>query len=149
MTKRPIGLSAEQVSAVRTLTGTPVGADPTPWVDANLPKTPDPITGGAVNAEGFTTLWFDVEFAGGAGGSGNSIGLALLVRDEGAPDGQRWKHLLVGGAPQLVTLTGTGFVEAIVDGRLVFPCLVSVVGAPTGVTILAMPGTRVNGPPVD
>jgi hypothetical protein len=56
---------------------------------------------------------------------------------------------LVGGAPQILTLTGAGFVEAIVDGRLVFPCLVAVQGAPTGVTILAMPGARVNGPPLD
>jgi hypothetical protein len=143
---RPVGLSATHVSAVRIVTGAPVAPDPTPWIDAALPPVPDPQTGGAVDATGYATLWFDVEFTGG---SGNSVGLALLVRDDGAPDGQRWKHLLVGGAPQLLTLTGAGFVEGIVDGRLVFPCLVSVQGAPTGVTILAMPGTHVSGPPLD
>ena len=146
MSTRPIGLSSSQVSAVRTVTGSPVEPDATPWLDATLPKKPDPITGGAVDATGFATLWFDVEFTGG---SGNSVGLALLVRDEGAVDGQRWKPLLVGGTPQIVTLTGAGFVKAVVDGRLVFPCLMSVVGAPTGVTVLAMPGARVNGAPVD
>jgi hypothetical protein len=141
---RPIGLSATQVSAVRILSGPAVGPDPTPWTDTILPKAPDPATGGAVDATGFETLWFDVEFTGG---SGNSASLAILVRDEGAADGRRWKHLLVGGVKQILKLDGTGFVEARVEGRRIFPCLVEVQGAPTGLTILAMPGTRMPGPP--
>ncbi len=146
MSNRPIGLSERQVSAVRTVTGTPVGPDPTPWIDAALPKAPDPTTGGAVDATGFATVWFDVEFVGG---SGTSVEVALLVRDDGAPDGQRWKQLLLGGVPQVLTLTGAGFVQAVVDGRLIFPCLITVQGAPAGVTILAMPGIRMSGMPSD
>ncbi len=146
MSTRPVGLSTSQVSAVRMVTGAPVAADPTSWTDAVFPKVPDPILGGAMDATGFASVWFDVEFTGG---SGNAVGLALLVRDDGAPDGQRWKHLLVGGAPQVLALTGAGFVEGQVDGRLIFPCLMTVQGAPTEVTILAMPGKRVAGPLAD
>jgi hypothetical protein len=126
---------------VRILSGVPVAPDPTPWTDVVLPPTPDPAKGGAIDARGFETVWFDVEFTGG---SGNAVSLALVVRDEGAPDGQRWKHLLLGGAPQILKLDGTGFVEARVEGRVVFPCLVAVQGGPSVVTILAIPGARMR-----
>jgi hypothetical protein len=146
MSSRPIGLSTAQVSAARVVSGAPVGADPALWTDANLPPAPDPKSGGAIDTQGCETIWLGVETSGGTAGS---VTITPLVRDGGAPDGQRWKPLLLGGVPQSATLSGAGLVEVRVDGRVIFPCLTAVAGAPTSVTILAMPGRRMPGAAAD
>jgi hypothetical protein len=146
MSSRPIGLSTAQVSAARVVAGAPVAADPSAWTDANLPPAADPKAGGAIDTQGHETIWLGVETSGGTAGS---VTVTPLVRDAGAPDGQRWKPLLLNGVAQSVTLTGAGFVEVRVDGRVIFPCLTAVAGAPTAVTILAMPGRRMGGADAD
>ena len=145
-TTRPIGLSPEHVAAVRTVSGSPVTTDAAPYADAHCPPIPDPTTGGAIDTTGFATIWLGVEVTGGGG---ITVTILPLVRDDGAPDGSRWKSLIVNGAALQITPPLAGFVEVRVDGRLVFPVLASIEGAPTGVTLLAFPGTRLGGSSVD
>jgi hypothetical protein len=127
MSTRPVGLSNNHVAAVRTVTGSPVAADAEPYVDASFPPSPDPTTGGAINAAGFATVWVGLEFVGG---NSPSATIMPLVRDDGAPDGARWKNLSVGG-------------------RVIFPVLSAVAGTPTQVTVLAFPGRVLGGVSVD
>lgn len=136
---RPVGLSLTLVSAARTITGSP-SADSTSLTDENFPPVPDNILGGALNAFGFSTVLFGVEFTGG---SAPTIEIELLFRDaNAASDGNRWKRVL----PNVpITLDGTGLVEFSTYGTLLFPRLVAVTGAPTGITILAFPGRRQPG----
>src|SRR5580700_9645558 len=128
MSTRPVGLSNNHVAAVRTVTGSPVAADAEPYVDASFPPSPDPTTGGAINAAGFATVWVGLEFVGG---NSPSATIMPLVRDDGAPDGARWKNLSVGGAALQVTPPAASFVEMRVDGRVIFPVLSAVAGTPT------------------
>ncbi len=136
---RKVCLMSNEVSAVRTLTGAPVAADSDTLTDANFPLLADRTTGGTVDCRLLATLWVSVEFDGG---TNPSVELDPLIRDEGAPDGERWKRLLFGGspAPAQPLLDGSGFVEVRVDGGQMFPRIKSVSGAPTSVIVLARPG---------
>lgn len=148
MAPRPINLTTDplRVSAVRTVTGSPVASDPTSLVDANFPEISVTLAGagGAIMCRGLATLWIGVELTGGAS---PSVVLDMLFRDTDAADGQRWHRLLFGSSPAVVrpTLDGTGFVEVTVNGSVVYPRLHTVTGNPTGVVILARPGAALNG----
>lgn len=135
---RPVGLSNDVVAAVRTLTGAPVVADSVTLTDANFPLTISDTLGGPIPCAGFSTIWVNAEFTGG---TSPSIVLDPLVRDDGAANGARWKR-----ATQLATFTidGTKFLEVRVDGRLTFPRIGTVSGAPTGIVLLAYPGLRLG-----
>ncbi len=139
---RPNGLSGSQVAEVRTFTGVIV-ADNASLVDANYPLDQ------ALTCRGYQTIWVGVEIAGG---SAPTATLEILVRDEDALDGKRWKKLLV-GSPDGVTaaaaasqktpaLDGTAFFEVRVEGRVVFFRIDAVTnpGSTTGIKILAIPG---------
>ncbi len=140
---RPAGLSVDRLAAVRTISGV-IAADSTTLTDANI----DPDH--AINCLGFQTLWLGVEIAGGTNPTAT---LEVLVRDEDAADGARWKKLLV-GAPDGVTLAsaasaktpaldGTALYEVRVEGRAkVFLRVDAVANATstTGLKILAMGG---------
>jgi hypothetical protein len=137
---RPVGLSNTSIAGVRTITGSPVAADSSSFTDENFAPIADNVLGGAVTGFGFQSLWWGVEFTGGAS---PTVTLELLVRDSGAAvDGTRWK-LWTGFAWPV--LDGTGLVELRVDSALVFPRLSAVTGAPTGVLLLAYPGLRLAG----
>lgn len=136
---RPVGLSLNAVSAARAVTGAPVAADSGTLTDANFSPTPDNTTGGAINAFGFATVLLNIETAGG---SSPTAAIDLLFRDGDAADGSRWKR--IAGAVKPV-LDGAGWVEVQTYGRLVYPRIDAVVGSPTSVTILAMPGQRLPG----
>lgn len=140
---RPVALMTNQISAVRTKSGSPVGADSATLSDANFPLLANATTGGTIDCRALATIWIGVEFTGG---SSPTIDLDPLIRDEAAADGSRWKRLLFGSSPAVVqpTLDGTGFVEVRVDGGLMFPRLKAVTGNPTTVKILARPGTLLN-----
>jgi len=140
---RPTGLSVDRLAAVRTISGE-IAADSATLTDANI----DPDDG--INCLGFQTLWVGVEIAGG---SGPTAALEVLVRDDAAADGARWKKLLV-GAPDGVTLAaaasaktpalnGTSLYEVRVEGRAKVFLRVDAVTNATGttaMTILAMGG---------
>lgn len=144
---RPRGLSTRHIAAVRTINGAPIVADAGPYLDAAFAPVPDPLLGGAVDAEGFSTIWLGVETASDT--DNVTVVLAPLVRDDGAPDGHRWKGLLVNGAATEVSPPADGFVEVRVDGRLVFPMIRSLTGNPTRITVLAFPGIRLAGCSID
>lgn len=144
---RPLGLSTRHIAAVRTVLGAPIVAEAGPYLDAAFSPVPDPLLGGAFDADGFATVWLGVEIASGTNNATATI--ALLVRDDGAPDGHRWKGLLVNGAATEVTPPADGFIEVRVDGRLVFPVIRSVTGLPTRILVLAFPGARLAGRSVD
>lgn len=135
---RPVALSLDQVSQIRTLTGSP-SADSATLTDANFSPTASDTTGGALNAYGFQSVWLNVEFTGG---TAPTVTIEMLFRDAGAADGSRWKR--VAGAAAL-TLDGTGWQEVRVDGALVYPRLTTVTGAPTAINLLARPGERLAG----
>lgn len=149
---RTVALSLDTVAFVRLITGTPVAADSATLTDANFSPTTSATTGGAIYARGYATIWVGAEFtAAGAA----SVDLDMLIRDSSAADGARWKRLLL-GAPSGITaiaapvayqptIDGSGFKEVRVDGRLVFPRIVNVVGAPTVVRLLAFPGVPMAG----
>lgn len=139
---RPGGLHPLQLAAVRTKAGT-IAVDSATLTDVNLP----PAEG--FDCRGYQTIWVGVEIAGG---SSPTATVEVLVRDEDAPDGARWKRLLV-GSPDGVTLgaaasaktpalDGTALYELRVEGRTVFLRVDAVTNAAgtTGLTILAMPG---------
>lgn len=140
---RPVPLMTNQISAVRTKSGSPVAADSTTLTDANFPLLADATTGGTIDCRALATLWVSAEFTGG---SGPTIDIDPLIRDEAAADGARWKRLKPGDTPTLFqpTLDGTGFVEIRVDGGQVYPRIKAVSGNPTTVVILARPGTLLN-----
>jgi hypothetical protein len=140
---RPGGLSATQLSAVRTVAGV-IAADSSTLTDANIPPA------SALDCRGFKTVWLGVEIAGGVSPTAT---LEVLVRDADAADGSRWKKLLVGSAPGVTlaaaasqktsALDGTSLVEVRVDGRSAVFFRIDVVtnpGSTTSITILAMGG---------
>lgn len=135
---RPVALSLDQVSQIRTLTGSP-GAESATLTDANFSPTASDATGGALTGYGFSTVWLNCEFTGG---TNPTVTVELLFRDAGAADGSRWKR--VAGVAS-ITLDGTGWQEVRVDGALVYPRLTAVSGAPTAVNLLARPGARLAG----
>jgi len=142
---RPVSLFTNAISAVRTKTngGSAVAADSATLSDANFPLLADATTGGTIDCRGLSSLWVSVEFTGG---TGPTIDLDPLIRDEDAADGARWKRLMPGTTPALYqpTLDGTGFVEIRCDGGKVFPRIKAVTGSPTGIVILARPGAALN-----
>lgn len=139
---RPSGLSSLKLAAVRTKTGA-IAADSSTLNDTNI----DPTV--ALDCAAFQTIWVGVEIAGG---SAPTATIEVLVRDEDAADGSRWKKLLV-GSPDGVTaaaaasaktpaLDGTALYEVRVDGRKVFLRIDAVTNSAgtTSITLLAMPG---------
>lgn len=140
---RPTTLSSTSVTQVRSISGV-IAADSTTLTDANIVPTQ------ALDCRGYETIWVGVEIAGG---SSPTATLEVLVRDEDAADGARWKRLLV-GAPDGVNLTaaasqktsaldGTSLYEVRVAGRdKVFLRVDAVTnsGSTTSMKILAMPG---------
>lgn len=142
---RHVCLFTNEVSAVRTKTngGSAVAADSGTLSDANFPLLANATTGGTIDCRGLATLWVSVEFTGG---TNPTIDLDPLIRDEGAADGARWKRLMPGATPALFqpTLDGAGFVEIQCDGGKLFPRIKAVTGSPTGIVILARPGSALN-----
>lgn len=139
---RPAGLSPLNLAAVRTKAGA-IAADSSTLSDANIPPAE------ALDCSGFQTLWVGVEIAGGTAPTAT---LEVLVRDDEAADGARWKKLLV-GSPDGVTaasaasaktpaLDGTALYEVRVEGRKVFLRVDAVTnsGSTTSLSILAMGG---------
>lgn len=145
---RPSGLSPSKLAAVRTKAGV-IATDSATLTDANI----DPAA--ALDCAGFQTIWVGVEIAGGTAPTAT---LEVLVRDEDAADGARWKKLLV-GSPDGVTaaaaasaktpaLDGTALYEVRVDGRKVFLRIDAVTNSAstTSLTLLAMPGKPRSSP---
>lgn len=140
---RPISLMTNQISAVRTKSGSPVAADSGTLTDANFPLLASSTTGGTIDCRALATIWIGVEFTGG---TTPTIDLDPLIRDEEAADGARWKRLLTASGPAVYqpTLDGVGFVEIRVDGGQMYPRIKAVTGNPTQVVLLARPGTLLN-----
>lgn len=139
---RPTGLHPSRATVARTKSGV-IAIDNATLTDANI--NPDE----AFDCRGYQTVWVGVEIAGGTTPTAT---IEVLVRDEDAADGARWKRLLV-GSPDGVTLAsaasaktpaldGASFYELRVDGRLVFFRVDAVANATgtTGLSILLMPG---------
>jgi hypothetical protein len=139
---RPGSLSASRFAEARVKAGA-IAADSATLTDANLPPAE------AFDCRGYQTVWIGVEITGG---TNSTATVEVLVRDEDAPDGARWKRLLV-GAPEGVTATsaasaktpaldGTSLYEVRVEGRRVFFRIDAVTNSAgtTGLKVLAMPG---------
>lgn len=147
---RPIGLSGSEepdvISAVRTVAtggGGVIVADSATLSDANYPAAASTTTGGTITCRRFRTLWLNVELATGAPLTANtSITVEMLIRDDRGAADKKWKRLLdESGSPLTVTLDGTGFVEVIVAGRLVYPRISAVSGSiSAAIVLLAFPG---------
>jgi hypothetical protein len=139
---RPGGLHPSLLAAARVKSGV-IAADSATLTDANIPPA------SAFDCRGYQTIWLGVEIAGGTNPTAT---IEVLVRDEEAADGARWKRLLVGSpdgvtlgsaaSAKTPTLDGTSLFEVRVEGRQVFLRIDAVTnsGSTTGITILAMPG---------
>jgi len=97
-----------------------IAAESSTLTDANFPVAQ------ALDCAGFDTIWVGVEITAG---TNPTMTIEVLVRDDDAADGARWKKLLV-GSPDGVTaaaaasqktsaLDGTSFAECKVYGRKV------------------------------
>lgn len=140
---RPGGLKSNVYAALRT--GITVADAAAPFLDAGYPVA------NAIDCRGFDTIYVGVEFVGGA--TPTAV-IEVLKRDPDAPDGLRWKTLLIGapngitqiGAPVSLatpTLDGTGMAEVRVDGySVVYLRVKALTGAPTSLVILGLPGVR-------
>lgn len=139
---RPVALAnaLTTVTLVRAIAGV-IAADNVSLIDANYPVA------SALNCTGFQTIWLGVEIAAGTNPTST---LEVLVRDDDAADGSRWKRLNLAGTVQATPALSNGqFAEVRVEGRTVF-VRVTAVGAATSTTsqnILAFPGQpRAAGP---
>lgn len=139
---RPTGLSASQLCTARSATAA-IAAESTTLTDANFPLAQ------ALDCQGFQTIWVGVEITAG---TNPTMAIEVLVRDDDAADGARWKRLLV-GSPDGVTaasaasaktpaLDGTSLFEVRVEGRKVMLRVDAVTnsGSTTSWKILAMGG---------
>ncbi|HEY1956706.1 MAG TPA: hypothetical protein VGH28_13895 [Polyangiaceae bacterium] len=118
-------------------------ADSATLTDANIPVAQ------ALDCRGFDTIWVGVEFTAGTSPTAT---FEALMRDSNAPDGLRWKRMLLGSvdgvtavasAAALTTgaLDGTAAYELRVDGQKnVFIRCTAVTGTPTSFDVLVAQG---------
>ncbi len=144
MTTRDTGLKKGEITIVRELAAGVIAADSGTLTDVNIPPS------AGVDCSRYDTLFLGVEIDAG---SSPTIAIEILVRDELAANGSRWKKMLVGeeegitaGAAAVEStgaLDGTKFIEMRVFGmRKVFFRVSAVTnsGSTTGARILAFPG---------
>ena len=146
---RPVSLTTDpaRLSAVRTITGAPVASDSATLTDVNFPEARHATLGGSINCKDIATIWLGIEVIG-AGAV--TVDLDLLLRDQDAADGKRWRRMLF-GSPGAVfqptfsatTAAGSGLIEMRVDGCLIYPRIFNVTGSPTSVILLARPGASI------
>lgn len=144
---RPAALDQLRVAVPRSAS-TLIAAESSTLTDANFPVAQ------ALDCAGFDTIWLGVEITAG---TAPTMTLEVLVRDDDAADGARWKKLLVGSADGVTAaaaasqktsaLDGASFVEVRVYGRKVMLRIDAVTNAAstTAWKILAMPGKTRNG----
>ena len=146
---RPLALSNLAPCELRSIAGV-IAADSATLTDANFPVA------SGVCCAGFDTILVGVEITAGTSPTAT---IEALFRDNDAPDGSRWKRLLL-GARDGITAVGTpaaedtgalaqnsDFVELRVYGaQLVFLRVKAVgsAGSTTNLKILAMPGRPRN-----
>lgn len=147
---RAAGLrDGDSLGIIRTVVGV-IAADSSTLTDANF----DPTDANAVfGSQGFDSILLGVEIDGGTNPTAT---IELLFRDAEAPDGSRWKRMLL-GAPPGVTLaalanetsgalaSGANLVELRTFGHaLIYPRITTVAnpGSTTGMRILARPGRK-------
>lgn len=143
MARPTAGFSNSQLGALRTVSGV-IAADNASLVDANY------AAASAIDCRGFDTIFVGVEITAG---SSPTATIEALFRDGDAPDGSRWKRIIVGAAPGVTAtalanpttgaLDGTSLAELRVYGnRAVFLRITAVTnsGSTTAITILGMPG---------
>src|SRR5688572_27523259 len=114
---RATALHPTKITEVRTIVGA-IAAESATLSDANYPVA------NAINCARFDTIWVNVEIAAGTNPTAT---LEVLIRDEDAADGARWKRMLVGAPPgvtlaaaasqKTTALTGAAFYEVRVEGR--------------------------------
>lgn len=154
---RPTAIGPNQrIAVVRSVAGA-IAVDNASLIDANYPGPtypPDPGTNptyplvlgaGAVDCRGFDTMWVGVEIVGGTAPTAT---IELLIRDEDAPDGSRWKRLLVGAKNGITTIASpvasdTGvlaqnsdFIEMPTLGRAVVYPRIKAVANSAGTTLI-------------
>lgn len=116
---------------------TAIAADSATLTDANIPPA------GALDCQGFETVWVRVEITGG---SSPTMTLEALFRDDEAPDGSRWvRNRDTSGVLTTPALATGQASEIAVDGwPAVFLRVTAVAnaGSTTGWKILVRPGKR-------
>ncbi len=120
-------------------------ADSGTLTDVNIPLAQ------AIDCAEFDSIFVSVEFVGG---SGPTLTVEPLVRDEAAVDGLRWKRLLLGARPGITlvaspaaadtgAMNGTGCVELRTFGMSpIFLRASAISGSPTNATILVVGGLK-------
>lgn len=140
---RKLGLNSTEIAILRQATAV-IAADNSTLTDANIPLAQ------AMDCSGYDTIFVGVEITGGAS---PSMTIEALFRDVDAPDGSRWKRLLLGAPPGVTpgaaanettaALDGTSFYELRVFGAKSVFLRVTAVANAAGTTawkILGMPG---------
>ena len=147
MARNTSGFFDGELAVLRAIPGV-IAADSATLTDANFPVA------AAISCDGLDTIFLGVEITAGTAPTAT---LELLFRDADAPDGSRWKRLLLGATPGITALAAVAAPTTAVlaqnsdlqeircfGAKVVYVRVTAVTNATstTNLNILGMPGQR-------